>query len=113
MKELSIIISVTPVGIMNKNNYTFISDSFSLFPAIETTPAGTLFNCDKDITIELPNRDTIKEFQSQRSVVVSFRDTIGRIINIGTRELPATILISPNLNSAMLIIKCKMLHSPL
>ncbi len=113
MKELSIIISVTPVGKMNKGNYTFISDPFSFSPVIESTSAGNLFNCDKDITIELPDRDTIKEFQPGRSAIVSFRDTSGRAITIGTQEMPATLSISPNLNSATLILKCKMLHSPL
>lgn len=113
MKELSIIVLVTPLGNMKKKSYTFISDPFSVSPSIETTAAGNLFNCDKDITIELPDRDTIKEFQSGRSAVVSFRDTTGRIINIGTQEMPATLSISPSLNSATLSIKCRMIHSPL
>lgn len=112
MKELSIIISITPVTKMKKGSYTFIADPFTFTPTIEKTAAGNLFNCNHDITIECPDDATIHEFHPGRYTIVYFRDTSDRIIIIGTQEMPATITISPNLNSATLKIECKMLRSP-
>lgn len=112
MKELSIIVSITPITNMKKSNYTFLADPFTLNPVIEKSPAGSLFNCNQDITIECPDDATINEFHPGRYAIISFRDTSGRTINVGTQEVPATVTISPNLNSATLKIECKMLHSP-
>lgn len=112
MKELSIIILITPVTNMRKSNYAFIADPFTFAPIIEKSSAGNLFNCNQDITIECPDDTTVNEFHSGRYVIVSFRDTSGQTINVGTQEIPATITIFPNLNSATLKIECKMLRSP-
>lgn len=113
MKELSIIISISPVTKMKKGSYTFIADPFTFTPTIEKTAAGNLFNCNHDITIECPDNDTIQEFHTPRSIILSFRDTFGREIKVGTQDIPAYLSISPNLNSVTLKIECKMLYSPL
>lgn len=112
MKELSIIISAIPVTNMKKSNYTFIADPFTFTPAIEKSSAGNLFNCNKDIIIESPDRDIMNEFHPGRYAIVTFRDTSDQTITVGTQEMPATITICPNLNSAILKIECKMLRSP-
>lgn len=112
MKELSIIISVTPKSKMKKKSYTFIADPFDFGYTIEKTYAGNCFNCDKDITIELPDSDIVREFSITRQVIVHFRDTSERVINIGTTDIPATVTIIPYLNTAILSIACKMLRSP-
>ena len=112
MKELSIIISVTPVTNMKKSSYTFIADPFDFSYTIEKTNAGNCFNCDKDITIELPDSDIVREFSTTRWVIVHLRDSSNRIINLGTTDIPASVTIIPYLNTATLNIVCKMLRSP-
>lgn len=112
MKELSIIISVTPIANMKKSSYTFIADPFDFSYTIEKTNAGNCFNCDKDITIELPDSDIIHEFSTTRRVIVHLRDSSNRIINLGTTDIPALVTIVPYLNTATLNIVCKMLRSP-
>ena len=89
MKELSIIISVTPKNKMKKSSYTFIADPFDFNYTIEKTSAGNCFNCDKDITIELPDSDIVREFSVTRQVIVHLRDSSNRIINLGTTDIPA------------------------
>ncbi len=112
MKELSIIISVTPIANMKKSSYTFIADPFDFSYTIEKTNAGNCFNCDKDITIELPDSDIVHEFSTTRRVIVHLRDSSNRIINLGTTDIPALVTIVPYLNTATLNIVCKMLRSP-
>ena len=112
MKELSIIISVTPIANMKKSSYTFIADPFDFSYTIEKTNAGICFNCDKDITIELPDSDIVHEFSTTRRVIVHLRDSSNRIINLGTTDIPALVTIVPYLNTATLNIVCKMLRSP-
>ena len=112
MKELSIIISVTPIANMKKSSYTFIADPFDFSYTIEKTNSGNCFNCDKDITIELPDSDIVHEFSTTRRVIVHLRDSSNRIINLGTTDIPALVTIVPYLNTATLNIVCKMLRSP-
>ena len=112
MKELSIIISVTPIANMKKSSYTFIADPFDFSYTIEKTNAGNCFNSDKDITIELPDSDIVHEFSTTRRVIVHLRDSSNRIINLGTTDIPALVTIVPYLNTATLNIVCKMLRSP-
>ena len=95
MKELSIIISVTPIANMKKSSYTFIADPFDFSYTIEKTNAGNCFNCDKDITIELPDSDIVHEFSTTRRVIVHLRDSSNRIINLGTTDIPALVTIVP------------------
>ena len=112
MKELSIIISVTPKNKMKKSSYTFIADPIDFSYTIEKTSAGNCFNCDKNITIELPDSDIVREFSVTRQVIVHLRDSSDRIINLGTTDIPASVTIIPYLNTATLNIVCKMLRSP-
>lgn len=112
MKELSIVISVTPIRKMKKPSYTFMADPFDFSYTIEKTSSGNCLNCDKNITIELPDSDIIREFSVSRQVIVHLRDSSDRIINIGTTDIPASITIIPYLNTATLGIVCKMLRSP-
>lgn len=112
MKELSIVITVTPIGKMKKASYTFIADPFEFNCVLEKTSSGNYFSCDKDINIELPDIDTVHEFYGGRRVVLHMKDSSDRIINIGTVDIPALVSIVPNLNSATLSIVCKMLRSP-
>ena len=112
MTELSIIISVTPIANMKKSSYTFIADPFDFSYTIEKTNAGNCFNCDKDITIELPDSDIVHEFSTTRRVIVHLRDSSNRIVNLGTTDIPALVTIVPYLNTATLNIVCKMLRSP-
>lgn len=112
MKELSVVLRVRPVRKMRQAEYRFFADSFSFVPSVEDSDPGRLFDCSKDITIETPPADILREFSVPRSAVVCLRDSSGEEISIGTDDIPATVFISANLNTSTLKISCKMLHSP-
>lgn len=113
MNELSIIFSVIPLGNMRKSNYQFIADPFEIKAIPESSESGYVFNCDNEIVIELPDQRTLEDFSTGQSVLINLQDTLGRKFQIGTQNIPAVVNIAPNLNSAKLYIKCKMLFSPL
>lgn len=113
MRELSIQIKVYPVTAMRQDLYRFTADEFEFTPVPENSEAGLCFNCNKDITIDLPSSEVMKEFASGRFAIVEFSDTTHHSIRIGDKKIPAIVSISPNLNSAALKIECKMLNSPL
>lgn len=112
MRELTITLRVKPTGIMKKDEYHFLADPFSFTPSITDSISGKLFDCSKDVTIEIPDADTLREFSSTRFAIVYLRDSLERDIAIGTDDIPALVSISANLNTATLQISCKMLHSP-
>ncbi|QUT46961.1 hypothetical protein INE88_03806 [Bacteroides eggerthii] len=112
MRELSIQIKVRPVNKMRQDIYHFTADEFTFSPISESSAAGRCFNCNKDITIDLPPENVITDFLPGRFAIVEFTDTRHRNIQIGDNKLPAIVAISPNLNSATLKIECKMLKSP-
>lgn len=112
MKELSITLRVKPIGKMKKKEYHFLADPFSFIPTIADSASGKLFDCSKDLTIETPNVDTLREFSTSRFAIIYLRDSSEKDIMIGTEDIPALVSISANLNTATLKISCKMLHSP-
>lgn len=113
MRELSIQISVYPVSKMRQDIYRFVADEFTFAPVPEDSEAGRCFNCNKDITVDLPPANVIQDFSSGRFAIVEFRDTRYRKFRVGDNKIPAIVSIIPNLNSATLKIECKMLKSPL
>lgn len=113
MRELSIQIKVHPVTNMRQDVYHFTANEFEFNPVSENSDAGRFFNCNKDIIIDIPSQETMKEFTQGRFAIVEFIDTRHRNIKIGDTKIPAIVSISPNLNSATLKIECKMLKSPL
>lgn len=62
MRELTITLRVKPTGKMKKEEYRFLADPFSFTPSITDSVSGKLFDCSKDITIETPDVDTLREF---------------------------------------------------
>lgn len=112
VKELSIQIKVYPVNQMRQDIYRFTADEFTFAPVPEDSEAGRCFNCSKDITIDIPPADTMRDFGLGKFAIVEFVDTEYRSIRIGDNKIPAIVSISPNLNSATLKIQCKMLKSP-
>jgi hypothetical protein len=112
MRELSIYLRVKPIGRMKKEEYHFLADPFSFVPTIAESASGKLFDCSKDITIETPDVDTLREFSTVRSAIVYLRDSSESDVVIGTNDIPALVSISANLNTATLKISCKMLSSP-
>lgn len=112
MKELSVIIRVKPVRRMKKDEYVFFADSFSFVPTHADSASGRLFDCSKNITIETPDIDTLKEFECERYAVIYLRDSSEKCFVIGTENVPALVSIFANLNTSTLKISCKMLHSP-
>ena len=111
MRELTITLRVKPTGKMKKEEYRFLADPFSFTPSITDSVSGKLFDCSKDITIETPDVDTLREFSTARSAIY-LCDSLEKNIAIGTDDIPALVSISANLNSATLKISCKMLYSP-
>ena len=97
---------------MKKEEYRFLADPFSFATSITDSVSGKLFDCSKDITIEIPDVDTLREFSTARSAIVYLRDSLEKDIVIGTDDIPALVSISANLNTATLKISSKMLHSP-
>ena len=59
---------------MKKEEYRFFADPFSFAPAIADSASGKLFDCSKDITIETPDVDTLREFSISRYAVFKFAD---------------------------------------
>lgn len=112
MKELSIQINVIPVKTMSQEAYSFLADEFTIDPVPEKSDAGIIYNCNKDIIIDMPSTNTISEFSIEKSVLVEFKDTRGKKYIIGTTDLPAKVIITPHLNKATLSISCKMMQTP-
>ncbi|MBM6865869.1 hypothetical protein H6A66_11905 [Bacteroides caecigallinarum] len=114
MKELSVRIQVQPVKSMRKESYNFMtSDYFTFLPSLTTSSAGTVYVCDLEVNIDKPDTDDLIDFSMLRSCIVNFTDSAGNLIKIGTDDIPAKVIISPNLNTAVLKIQCSMLTSPL
>lgn len=114
MKELSVRIRVHPVKSMRKGEYQFMtSDYFTFQPTLSTSAAGTVYVCDLEVHIDKPDIEDMVDFSMFRSCIVEFTDSSGNPIKIGTEEIPAKVIISPNLNTAVFKIQCSMLASPL
>ena len=112
MKELSIQIRLLPANASSPAEVSLLADQVSLQPSLESNDYGTIFNLDNDIIVERPSSETISQFSIERSVIVEIRDTDGKVYEIGTKDIPARVLIAPYLNRAILKITCKMLSSP-
>lgn len=113
MRELSILIKVTPLRSGVGSTYTFMADEFDFVPQPEDTDAGRCYVCDKDIVCQPVEADVIRAFGGGIWAKVQFRDTRGRSFTIGTDTVPALVSLSPNLNTLTLQIRCRMRTSPL
>lgn len=89
------------------------SDYFTFQPSPTTSAAGTVYVCDLEVNIDKPDTDDMIDFSMFRSCIVNFTDSAGNPIKIGTDEIPAKVIISPYLNTAVFKIQCSMLTSPL
>ena len=97
-----------------KNNvYDFIADTFSYIPQLTDNEAGNYWNCDKTIIVDLPDEEIRRTFAIERRAIVTIKTSDRKTHRIGSLDIPARVQISSNLNSANLIIKCKMLTDPL
>lgn len=124
MKELSQLVEIYPISELPHNftpsdigsktlkAYPFLVDHFTFEPTQEESPAGILYNCNKELTADLPEDQSHKKFKVPVSSIIRYRDTLGNNILVGSRELPAKVTINPNLTRIHIIIKCNMLHSP-
>ena len=115
MIEFSNLIEVSPIdsGVGSQPRiYEFIADSFSYIPQLSESESGNYWNCDKTLVIEVPNRNAQRFFSIERNAIVKIKTSNSKIYEIGTLDIPARVQISSNLNSANLVIKCKMLADP-
>ena len=62
MRELSIQLNVYPIAKMRQDIYRFIADEFTFSPVPEDSEAGRCYNCNKEITVDLPPADVIRDF---------------------------------------------------
>lgn len=104
---------VNPDGHGKEKVYDFVADTFSYIPQLTDNEAGNYWNCDKTIVIDLPDEETSRTFAIERSAIVTIKTSDRKTHNIGTSDIPARVQISSNLNTANLVIKCKMLTDPL
>ncbi len=107
------VILVNPTRDGQKKVYDFVADTFTYIPQFTDNEAGNYWNCDKTIVIDLPDEETRRTFSIERSAIVTIKTSDRKTHRIGTSDIPARVQISSNLNSANLIIKCKMLTDPL
>lgn len=116
MLEFSNLIEVTLIDLPDsviKKNYEFIANPFSYIPQLSDNDAGNFWNCDKTIVIDIPDISTRKIFSIERNAIIRIKSSDKKTYQIGTIEVPARVLISSNLTSANLIVRCKMLTDPL
>ena len=116
MIEFSNLIQVAPTSLDKSTPpkvYEFVADTFSYIPQLTDNDAGSHWNCDKTIVIDLPDIETRRFFSIERNAIVAIKTSNRRNYQIGTPEIPARVQISSNLTSANLVIKCKMLSDPL
>ena len=104
---------VNPNRVGQKNVYEFIADTFSYIPQLTDNEAGNYWNCDKTIIVDLPDEEIRRTFAIERRAIVTIKTSDRKTHRIGSLDIPARVQISSNLNSANLIIKCKMLTDPL
>ena len=104
---------VNPTRNGQRKKYEFIADTFSYIPQLTDNESGNYWNCDKTIVVDLPDEETRRTFSIERSAIVTIKTSDRKSHNIGTADIPARVQISSNLNSANLVIKCKMLTDPL
>ena len=95
------------------NVYEFVANTFSYIPQLTDSDAGSFWNWDKTLVIDLPADEVLRLFSIERKAIVMIRTSDRRFYKIGTIEVPARVQISSNITSANLIIKCKMLTDPL
>lgn len=124
MKELSGVIEIYPLSGLSANlSYTdLVSGRFEKFDFhasalnLEITPTesngGTLYNCDKDIVVDYMDQKDISRLRLRTSCIIRLKTMEGNDIFLGTFNIPATVLVTPNLQRYRLSIKCNMLESP-
>lgn len=72
MRELSIQLNVYPIAKMRQDIYRFTADEFTFAPVPEDSEAGRCFNCNKEITVDLPPEDVIRDFSSANLLSLNF-----------------------------------------
>jgi hypothetical protein len=123
MKEFSNIISVYPlIELTNENptpwnsdiigTHNFYADNFIFDPLQSESEPGVSFNCDKTLYIDNPSDSDASFFSYPVKSIVVIKDTAGNKYPIGTKTLPATVMIQKNLNKSQLTIKSNTLTNP-
>ena len=111
MIEFSNFITVAPLG--GKTTFDFIVDEFASYaPTTSDDAAGLCWNCDRTWIIDIPSSDVLSYFSIYRSVIITIRSQ-SRNYQIGSGNMPAKVIITPNLAKAQLIMTCKSLKHPL
>lgn len=111
MLDFSNLITVAPLE--GNATFDFFVDEFvSYAPTTSDDAAGTCWNCDRTWIIDLPSSAVLLFFSIYRSAIITIRSH-GRTFTIGTKDIPAKVMISPNLAKAQVIMTCKALKHPL
>ena len=104
---------ITVESLDGKTTFEFVVDEFASYaPTTSDDAAGLCWNCDRTWIIDLPSSDVLSYFSIYRSVIITIRSKL-RTYQIGSINMPAKVMITPNLAKAQLIMTCKSLKHPL
>lgn len=98
---------------ITSGSFDFMAEQFDFQPVVSDDPYGVCYICDKTFIIDLPGSQVLQYFSIPRSCVVTLYSNKGDSYDIGTKNIPASVLISRHLNRAQLQIHCRMLRNPL
>ncbi len=94
-------------------SFNFMADQFDFQPVASDDDSGVCYNCNKTFVIDVPDTPVLNYFSIPRSCIVTLYGSNGDNYDIGTKGIPARVLISRHLNRAQLQVFCKMLKNPL
>ena len=86
-------------------SYEFESDDFTIQETVNKGEHGIRYEIDKQIIIEMPDRNILRKFGITRRCIVRIKDASGRQYIIGSTQFPAQVRILPGLNKAVLYLK--------
>lgn len=114
MKELRQHIRLIPVGQSVTDPFDLMSDQpFQLEFQCQVDDNGTYWNCEKTITIVMPDAATLRFLSIVRQCIVRVRDNDGVQHDIGSKDVPMRAVVTKMLNTAQLQLRGEMPWNPL
>lgn len=94
-----------------KKGYPFQTDDFSVTVKQSDSDSGLLYNVEETVVIDSPTEEIRRVFRANRSVILRLCSSDG-VFLIGTKTIPAQIILTGQLNKSQLSFKCSCLSSP-
>lgn len=92
-------------------SYEFDTDDFTIQETVNKGDHGIRYEIDKQIIIEMPDRNLLQKFGITRRCIVRIKDASGRQYIIGSAQFPAQVRILPGINKAVLYLKSASISS--